>query len=87
MKQLVALLGALCLVGCGGGGGSTTTQQRTSTPTESVTSISITSATANVGTGQTAQFAAVVSGTGDFSQSVTWSVAGDGTIDKNGVFM
>ena len=45
-------------------------------PPESVTGVSISPADATVEAGQTVQFSASVSGTGEFSQEVTWSVSG-----------
>ena len=48
----------------------------TVTPPESVTGVSISPADATVEAGQTVQFSATVSGTGEFSQEVTWSVSG-----------
>ena len=45
-------------------------------PPESVTGVSISPADATVEAGQTVQFSATVSGTGEFSQEVTWSVSG-----------
>ena len=45
-------------------------------PPESVTGVSIRPADATVEAGQTVQFSATVSGTGEFSQEVTWSVSG-----------
>src|SRR2546426_5154785 len=82
MKKLHAILvGVLVLCGCGGGSNSAPPN-----PQSSVTSISITPTSSNVTTGQTKQFSATVSGTGNFSQAVTWSVAGDGSIDSNGLF-
>ena len=45
-------------------------------PPESVTGVSISPADATVEAGQTVQFSATVSGTGGFSQEVTWSVSG-----------
>ncbi|HIV21174.1 MAG TPA: S-layer homology domain-containing protein [Candidatus Scatomorpha stercorigallinarum] len=48
----------------------------TVTPPESVTGVSISPADATVEAGQTVQFSATVSGTGGFSQEVTWSVSG-----------
>lgn len=72
------------LSGCGVVGSSASPPAPTSQPT--VTSVSITPTSANDSAGQTTQFSATVSGTGSFSQAVTWSVAGDGTIDNNGLF-
>lgn len=41
-----------------------------------ITSVSVSPANATVEAGQTVQFSATVSGTGEFSQEVTWSVSG-----------
>jgi hypothetical protein len=80
MRWLI-LLGVLSFVGCGGGPTSSTPPAPTS-----VTSITITPASANVVSGQTKQFSASAAGTGNFNSAVTWSVAGDGTISSSGLF-
>ena len=80
VKRALVLFG---LVICGCGGGSSSTQLP---PQSAVTSIAITPTSTNVSTGQTKQFSATISGTGNFSQAVTWSVAGDGSIDNSGLF-
>ncbi len=75
------LCGVLCAVGCGGG-----VMQRASTP--AAISVTVTPATATVGSGQAAPFVATV--TGD-NTGVNWAVNGTtggssttGTIDANG---
>lgn len=86
MKQLmgVVCMVVLAIAGCGAGSGGSNS---TPPPTQpAITSISITPTSANVSTGQTKQFSATVSGTGNFNQAVTWSVAGGGTIDNNGLY-
>jgi hypothetical protein len=83
VKRCLALVCMLGLAICGCGGGSSSTPPP---PQSAVTSIAITPTSANVSTGQTKQFSATVSGNGNFSQAVTWSVAGDGSVDTNGLF-
>jgi hypothetical protein len=75
MKNLRWFFGAgmgmglsLLMAGCGGGGGSTTT-----TTTTSITSITVTPATAIIGS--QAQFTATVTGTGGYSNGVTWALS------------
>jgi hypothetical protein len=70
-----------CGSGSSGGGGPT------------ITSVTVTPATANVATGATQQFKATVAGTGSFSSQVTWAVndvaggnATVGTITSAGVY-
>jgi len=85
--RIVVSLFLVCsfvIVGCGGSSSSSSTQQPS--PQPQVTSISITPSSANVAAGQQQQFNATVSGTGNFNQAVTWSVAGDGTINSSGLF-
>lgn len=48
----------------------------TVTPPAAVTGVSVSPAGATVEAGKTVQFSATVSGTGEFSQEVTWSVSG-----------
>ena len=56
------------------------------TPTVTITSVTINPTSAEVEKGKTQQFAAEVSGTGEYNKSVQWSVTGgtDSTIDGNG---
>ena len=69
------------MTGCGGGnlGGGTTT---------TVTAVTVTPSTATLAAGASQSFSAVVSGTGNPSQAVTWSAspASAGTIDATGKF-
>lgn len=91
----LAVLVALC--GCGGGGGGNSGGGGngggggTSTPT--ITSVSVSCPSSSVGTGQTLQCSATVSGTGSYGSAVTWSVnaiAGGnttlGTISMSGLY-
>jgi hypothetical protein len=78
---------ALMATGCGGGGSQT--QPPPVQP--GVTSITVSPATATIGTVQ--QFAATVNGTGSFSQSVTWSLScpacgalSPGTLSSTGLY-
>jgi len=64
----------LFLAGCGGGSGGGGPAQQTPT----VTAVTVSPASANVQPGKTQQFTASVSGSGDFSTAVTWSVSGTG---------
>ncbi|HEX4065942.1 MAG TPA: glycoside hydrolase family 44 protein [Acidobacteriaceae bacterium] len=65
--------GVLALVlGCGGGGGSSVS----GTAAPAITGVSVSPATATVTIGTTAQFTATVSGTGAYSNAVTWLVTG-----------
>ena len=61
----------------------------TSAPASTITSVTVEPSTATVQTDSTQQFNATVSGTGDYDQTVTWTVEGavsDGTtIDQNGL--
>ena len=61
----------------------------TSAPASTITGVTVTPATATIQTGGEQQFTATVTGTGDYDETVTWSVSGnrsDGTtIDQNGL--
>ncbi len=73
------LLVVLCaLPGCGGGGSTPPVE-----PT--ITSVSASCAPSSINTKQTAQCTATVSGTGNYSSAVTWSVVG-GNITSAGLF-
>jgi hypothetical protein len=81
MKWLT-LVAVLFLAGCGGG--STVAPPP---PPSTVTSVTVSPATANVIVGNTQQFSVTVTGTGNFSTAVTWSVSGAaGTINTSGLF-
>jgi hypothetical protein len=76
----------LLLAGCGGSG------QRNSEPT--ITSVAVSPGASSLTVGTTQQFAAAVSGTGDYSSAVSWTVAGPsgwlgsaGSIDSNGLYV
>ncbi len=84
MKAKGWLFLVLGLAGCGGGGGSAVAPPPPQQP--QATSISIAPSSANVAAGQQQQFTATVSGTGNFSTAVTWSVAGNGTVSSSGLF-
>jgi Glycoside hydrolase family 44 len=80
---------ALLISACGGGGGGTTTPPPPATPT--ITSITVTPNSAAIGT--QVQFTAAVSGTGSFSNAVTWSLAAPsgsslspGTLTTSGLY-
>jgi hypothetical protein len=64
----------LALVGCGGGGSNSGSQPPPPPPT--ISSVTVTPATAQVPTGGSQSFTAQVSGTGLFNPDVTWSVDG-----------
>jgi hypothetical protein len=83
MNRAFLLFVSIVLAGCGG---SSTVAPPPPPPPPSVTSISIAPTSANVAAGQQQQFTATVSGTGNFNTAVTWSVAGDGTINSSGLF-
>jgi uncharacterized repeat protein (TIGR03803 family) len=78
------------IAGCGGGG-SNSGGGGGSSPT--ITSVSVTCASASVPTGKTGQCSATVSGTGSYNSSVSWSVNGTiggnttlGTISASGLY-
>jgi len=82
----VRVLGILAAVGCllmamaCGGGGS-------SSSTSTITLVSASCSPTGITSGQTSQCTGSVSGTGDFSSTVTWSASSGGTIDAtSGVF-
>ena len=87
LNTLVSLLMLLCTA-CGGGSGSS----GSGGPPPTITSLSVTSPSTTVQPGAQLQFTATVSGTGNFSQSVTWSVSGSsddgnlGTISSSGLY-
>lgn len=66
---------------------ATATVTVTEPPVAAVTGISIDPAAAEVEKGQTLQFTATVSGTGDFSKDVAWAISGGtaSTINANGL--
>ena len=67
---------------CGGGSGGGSSNS-------TITSVAVTCNPATVGSGQSSQCVAAVTGTGSFSTAVTWAITGGGgagTIDSNGRF-
>lgn len=72
--NLWILVGAavLALVSCGGGGGTTTSG--TTTTKTTITSVSVMPSTSTLVVNQSQQFQATVTGTGNFSTQVQWSV-------------
>ncbi len=78
LGMLLAVSSALWMVACGssssGGGGSS-----------SITSVTVTCSPSTIMYGQTSQCSANVTGTGNFSSSVTWT-ASAGTISSSGLF-
>ena len=84
-KAIILLLsGVFPVTSCGGGGGASGSQPVTPT----VSSVAASCTPTSVPTGQTSQCSAVVSGTGSYSTSVTWSVSPTsiGTVSSSGVF-
>src|SRR5215467_10705465 len=80
-----ALLGLIALQACGGGSSSPLPA--------TISSVSVSPSNTNVVAGQSQQFTASVSGTGNFSSAVTWyvnSIAGGnssvGTISATGLY-
>jgi hypothetical protein len=85
----------LCLIATGcGGGGSTSAPPVTTGPTgPAITLVSVSPNPAPAAIGTQVQFAAAVTGTGDFSSGVTWSVQAPsgstlspGTINSSGLY-
>lgn len=74
--------GGLCLTGCGGAGGAGGSV--IINPPPGGISVTLSPQNASVSVGNQIQFSANVSGTGD--HRVSWSVAGAGSIDPNGLF-
>jgi Bacterial Ig-like domain (group 2) len=64
--------GALAFSSCGGGGSSTVTPAPPLSPT--ITSVTVSPASANLLVKATQQFTANVQGTGSFASAVTWYV-------------
>ncbi len=69
LSTLLALSLSLLLTACGGGGGGSTTPV---TPT--ITSVAVVCSPSSINTNQTSTCTPTVSGTGNYSSSVTWSV-------------
>ena len=89
---LLGSLGSLLLAGCGGGG-SGTGGGGTPPLTPTITSVSVSCGSLTVNVGQTSQCSATVTGTGNYSSSVTWSVnsvaggnATVGTVSTSGLY-
>ena len=83
LSTLLALSISLLLTACGGGGGGSTTPV---TPT--ITSVAVVCSPSSINTNQTSTCTPTVSGTGNYSSSVTWSVSPTsiGTVSSAGVF-
>lgn len=79
---LLALGGFTLMLACGGSGSGGGTGSST------ITSVSASCSPPNINYGQTSQCAATVTGTGNFSSAVTWSVspAGSGSISSSGLY-
>jgi hypothetical protein len=82
----IVLLVPLC--GCSGGGNNSSGSPP---PPPTITSVVLSPASTNVQPRETQQFSATVSGTGDFSSAVSWSVTGTvdgspGTISSTGLY-
>ena len=77
--RLIGTLAAVCclvaLVACGGGSG---------TSTSTITLVGASCNPTSITSGQTSQCTASVSGTGNFSSTVTWTASGNGTITPAG---
>ncbi len=86
IKLSVGILFVLILAGCSAGGGSASKPIPPPAPTPTITSIAVLPATITVSTNSTQQFQSTVTGTGNFSTTVNWSVAGLGSIDSSGLF-
>jgi hypothetical protein len=72
----LVLTGVLWMAACGGSGGSNTNS--------TITNVSVSCSPSTVTSGGTSQCTASVSGTGNFSQGVTWSTTA-GTISSSGL--
>lgn len=75
----IAFLGTLFAIGCGSGSGSAPP------PGPTITSVGVSCALASIQTGQTSQCSATVTGTGNYSSTVTWSAV-SGTISSSGLY-
>jgi hypothetical protein len=84
----LAIVSLLICSACGGGGSTGSIGP----PPPTVTSVSVSPSSANVQPGAAQQFTATVTGTGDFPNTVTWSVSGQsddanlGTISASGLY-
>ena len=81
--RLLGILAAACclmtLAACGGGSSSSTTS--------TITVVGASCSPTSIAAGQTSQCTASVSGTGNFSSTVTWTASGNGTINPtSGLF-
>jgi hypothetical protein len=76
----LSLLGSLSIAGCGVSGKVAGT-----TPSPTITSVTVACAATSLQPGQASQCSATVSGTGSFSSAVTWS-ATSGTISSSGLY-
>ncbi|WP_348263933.1 hypothetical protein P8935_05205 [Telmatobacter sp. DSM 110680] len=75
---------ALGIVGCGGGGNSS----GGGTPQPTITSVTTACSPSSIVTNQTATCSATVTGTGNYSSTVIWTVSptGAGTVSSQGIF-
>ncbi len=82
---LMGLCATLFLTACGGGGNSGGGGTAPLTPT--ITAVAVGCSPASIYTNQTSTCTSTVSGTGNYSSSVTWSVSPTsiGTVDSTGV--
>ena len=81
--RLLGILAAACcvltLVACGGGSSGSSTS--------TITVVGASCSPTSIAAGQTSQCTASVSGTGNFSSTVTWTASGNGTINQtSGLF-
>ncbi|HLI64102.1 MAG TPA: DUF3443 family protein [Terriglobales bacterium] len=74
--MLLVAASVVLMAACGGGGGST--------PTSTITGVTVSCSPSTVSSGQTSQCSATVTGTGNFSTAVTWSTSA-GSISASGL--
>lgn len=77
---VLAVLGCVSLVACGGGGSGS---GGSGNPSPTITLVSVSCSPSSIQVNQTSKCSSTVTGTGSFSSSVTWSVS-QGTIDQSG---
>lgn len=89
MKRILLAVGLtfflLCLGSCGGSGGGGGQGGGSSPTSSTITSVSVACNPTSVQNGQTSQCSAIVSGTGSYNSTVTWSTD-LGTIDTTGKY-
>jgi len=86
--RIPRVLAAVCCVAiqvaCGGGGsGSSASVYNSTNTSSSIAAVSVTCSPTSILPQQTSQCSASVSGAGNFSSPVTWTVSGGGTIGPN----